>query len=265
MKIVGLILTYNEEKIISKCINALDFVDEIVVYDSYSTDKTTDIAKSLGAKVISKSFDNFAAQRNSALEALKNRAEWILMVDADEVITTELKKEIQKCISKKNEITLYNVRRKDFYKNKWIKHSSGYPTWFPRLFKSGKVKVKREINEEYITFGQTGYLSNHLDHYPFNKGIDWWFEKHNKYSSAEAIKMKTEMSEKINFKHLFSLNPAERRKTQKLISYRLPFRPTIIFIALFILRRGFLDGKEGYEFCKLRKIYETMIEIKQKQ
>ncbi len=260
--ISAVILTYNEENILAKCLEALHFVEEIIVFDSFSTDRTLEIAKTYNATIIQRKFDNYASQRNAALETVSDKYDWVLMVDADEIVTSNLKSEILKIVSMDSESTMYRVRRKDMFQDKWIKQSSGYPTWFPRLFKNGCVTVAREINEEYITTGSEGLLQEHLIHYPFNKGLAWWFDKHNRYSEMEAHKMMQEIKESVSLKHLFSKDPTIRRKTQKRLSYRMPFRPTVVFLAFYILRGGFLNGKAGYTFCRLRQTYELMIQIK---
>ena len=260
--IAALILTYNEENIISKCLDALDFVDKIYILDSYSNDNTVKITKKYGAVVRQRKFDNFANQRNAALSIIPNEIDWILMVDADEIVSSDLKNEILEVIKSKN-FSMFLIRRKDHFMDKWIKYSSGYPTWFPRLFKNGYVKVSREINEEYETKdNKKFFLNEHLFHYPFNKGLYWWIEKHNLYSEMEAKKMVQEINQPINYLHLFSKDPTKKRKALKRISYKLPFRPKFIFFYLYILRLGFLDGLAGYRFCKLREIYEVMIDIK---
>lgn len=260
--ITAVILTYNEEAILGSCLEALRFVDDILVFDSFSTDRTLEIAKQFKTRVIQRPFDDYASQRNAALKAVAKQYDWVLMVDADEIVTPELKIEILEKTKIENDITMYRVRRKDMYQNKWIKHSSGYPTWFPRLFKNGLVKVEREINEEYNTTGATGNLQAHLVHYPFNKGLEWWFRKHNRYSTMEAKKIAVEIKEQISYSDLFAKDPVVRRKVQKRISYRIPFRPLFIFLAFYVLKGGFLDGIAGYNFCKLRKMYEWMIEMK---
>jgi len=261
--LTGLVLTFNEEKIITSCLSALYFVNELIVFDSYSTDNTVSIAKSFGAKVIQRRFDNFATQRNEALKAVPGNTEWVLMIDADEIVSESLKEEIIQVTNKPtNPVSLYRVRRKDMLGNKWIKRSSGYPTWFGRLFKNGEVWIEREINEEYHTHGKTGDLKEHLIHYPFNKGIDYWFEKHNKYSGNEARVLLKELRSKMPWKFALSKDPVKRRKFQKQMMYRLPFSPILIFIGLFFLRGGFLDGRAGFNFCRLRFMYESMIVIK---
>jgi len=263
--IVAIILTYNEEQILRKCLEALDFVDSIIVFDSFSIDSTTDIAKSFNAEIFKREFDNYAEQRNAALNAAPNKYNWILMVDADEIVTPELKDEILSQVAVETDIDMYRVRRKDMFRNKWIKRSSGYPTWFPRLFRNGKVQVRRKVNEEYITEGKVANLSSHLLHYPFNKGMNWWFEKHRRYSQMEAELMKNELQGPNKLSQLFAKDPVIRRKAQKRLSYQIPFRPQVIFLALLILRGGFLDGRAGFAFCKLRMTYEKMIAEQFKQ
>jgi len=265
-KIAGLIITLNEANNIEQCIDSLDFVDQVFVFDSYSSDDTVELAKNKKATVIQRVFDNYASQRNAAFDSIPASFDWIIMLDADEQITPELKKELGKELSKENNpITMYRLRRKDYFMGKWIKHSSGYPTWFGRIFSNGKVRVEREINEEYYTDGKIGHLKEHIIHFPFSKGIEWWFEKHNRYSSMEAKTLIRKLNEKPNLNDLFSSDPTIRRKAQKGFSFLIPNRPLVVFVALYILRLGFLDGKAGYIFCKLRKTYEWMIDLKIKE
>jgi len=260
--ITAIVLTKNEEGILDRCLSALSFVHSIIVFDSFSTDGTLEIAKNHRAIIYQRDFDNYACQRNAALDTVPNECDWVFMVDADEIVTAELREEILNEIELEQENSMYRVRRKDFYQGKWIKHSSGYPTWFPRLFKNGKVRVAREINEEYLTDGKVGHLNEHLLHYPFNKGITWWMDKHNRYSQMEAKLMLKEIKEPLKFRNLFSKDPVARRKQQKRLSYHLPLRPQIVFFAFYFLKAGFLDGKAGFNFCRLRQMYEYMISIK---
>ncbi len=262
-----LILTRNEEVNIQACLNALDFSDDIVVFDSYSSDQTVAIAQQNNARVVQRKFDNYAAQRNAALNQVKYKNPWIFMIDADEKPGPTLIKEISAIVQaqENNPITLYRMRRKDHFFGKWIKHSSAYPTWFGRLFKAGQVTVQRQINEEYHTNGKIGHLKGHLLHQPFSKGIADWLDRHNKYSSMEAPTLIQEVKSKLKITNLFSSDPTIRRKCLKQIAYRLPFRLTLIFIYLYIFRLGILDGKAGYAYCKLRSMYEYMIQLKIKE
>ncbi len=261
--ITAIIITYNEENIISKCLKSIDFVNEIIILDSFSTDKTIEIASNFNVKIHQHKFDNYANQRNRALNLVSHNANWILMLDADEIVTTELKDEILNITNDYNNSTsLYNVRRKDIYNNHWMKYSSGYPTWFGRLFRKDQVWVEREINEEYHTNGNVGFLKEHLLHYPYNKGFSWWLSKHDKYSSMEAILLFNNTITNISFFDIFTKDPIKRRKIFKNYFYKFPFRPLLVFFILYFIRFGFLDGKLGFRVCLMRSFYEWMIDVK---
>ena len=260
------ILTYNEEINIKECIESIKYSNDIVIIDSYSTDDTVSIAKNYSVRVYNRIFDNYASQRNYVLNEIDFKNKWILMLDADERLTEGFEQELLLKLNFIDEkVAMLRFRRKDFFLNKWIKRSSGYPTWFGRVIKRGSVKVERDINEEYITEGEVDYLKEHILHYPFNRGIKYWFEKHNKYSSMEAEYLISGLIEKkINYKDLISTDPVVRRKMLKKIFYRLPLRSSLVFIYLYFFRLGILDGYPGYLFCKLRALYEYMITIKMK-
>ncbi len=261
-----LILTLNEEDNIRRCLSSLGWADDVVVLDSYSTDKTTDIVCESGAKLYQRAFDDYASQRNYGLNEIKYKNPWILMVDADEEVSEELVNEMKTTLDAAEEdVCLYRMRRKDYFMGRWIKRSSGYPTWFGRLIKVGHVKVDRAINEEYVTDGRVGYLDHHLHHYPFNKGFSAWLEKHNRYSSMEADLIIQGGLEEPRLADFLNRDPAIKRKAIKSLVYRMPGRPLLMFFALYVVRGGFLDGKPGLVFCLLRSFYEFMINCKVKE
>jgi glycosyltransferase involved in cell wall biosynthesis len=261
----ALILTYNEEKNIARCIKSLSWCDEVVVLDSYSSDGTEVIAREMGATVHKRAFDNYAAQRNYGINQIQYRNTWILMIDADEEIPVDLREELEE-LARTNALEkygLFRVRRKDFFCGRWIKRSSGYPTWFGRVLKIGSVKVEREINEEYMTEGQVGLLKSHLHHFPFNNGFAWWLERHNRYSTMEAMQMTSSLrAEKLHLRDIVSNDPQKRRKVLKRVLYSLPFRPLIVFFGLYLCKFGFLDGKAGLRYSLLRAMYEYQIDCK---
>ncbi|HKK17787.1 MAG TPA: glycosyltransferase family 2 protein, partial [Opitutales bacterium] len=168
MNLSILILTYNEAINLPGCLASVAFSDDIVVLDSGSTDQTVDLAERAGATVLHRPFDNYAAQRNFGL-AHDFKHEWVLMLDADERVPREFIDELRSIAG--GPVTLYRMRRKDMFMERWLRRSSGYPTWFGRLFKKGRVCVEREVNEEYYTDGEVGTLEGHLEHFPFNKGL----------------------------------------------------------------------------------------------
>ena len=258
-----LILTLNEEANLPNCLSSIDWCDDIVIIDSFSSDNTAQIAKKFGTRFIQHDFTGYADQRNFGLKEIDYKYPWILMIDADELVTTDLIKEIQSEIkNKKSNYSLYRLRIKYFFEGKWIRFSSGYPTWFGRLIRKGRVSVQGSVNEHCMTKGKIGYLKNHLLHYPFNKGYYSWFEKHNRYSSLEAKNIFESDFYRADFKEIFHSDPFIRRRAIKSFLIRLPMRPIIIFLSMFIFRLGFLDGKKGFDYCLLRMFYEFMINYK---
>lgn len=257
-----IILTRDEAVNIADCIASVPG-DDIVVLDSLSTDDTRAIATAAGARVFERRFDNYAAQRNAALALPGFRHPWVLMLDADERLTPALHAEIVARLSTVGpEIGMFRMRRQDMFLGRWLRRSSGYPTWFGRLLRLGAVRVEREINEEFCTSLGVGELAGHLVHLPFNRGVGYWFERHNTYSSLEAEVLANERAEPIAWKDIFTRDPLRRRKAAKQVVYRLPARPTLIFLYLYVFRAGFRDGRAGYLFCRMRSLYEQMIDIK---
>ncbi len=264
MSISVLVITLNEEKNIQRCMESISWCNDIVVLDSESVDATTKFAESYGARVFVRKFDNYANQRNYGLNKIRYKHDWVLMLDADEVTTRDLVEEMHHAVENADvDVSMYRLRRKDYFMGRWLRFSSGYPTWFGRFVRLGCVTVERAVNEEYHTTGKIGMLDNHLHHYPFNKGFDAWFEKHNRYSTMEAEeKFRTDIIKRQPLKDLLSKDPVIRRKAQKAVIYSLPGRPVLIFLALYVMRRGFLDGKAGLTFSILKAIYEYMIDCK---
>lgn len=258
--ISALILTYNEESNIEQCICSLPWKDDIHVLDSHSDDRTVEIASALGAQVTARSFDGYASQRNAGL-VLPFKNDWLVMLDADERMTPDLADEIERALAAAApDIVMFRVRRRDIFMGRWLKRSSGYPTWFPRVFRRGRVTVEREINETYVPQGRALQLSGHLDHYPFNNGIDWWFERHNRYSRMEAKLLLARSDRAVPLSS--RADPTERRAALKVFAYRLPLRPYIVFVYLYLIRGGFLDGRPGWIYANMRLAYEIMINSK---
>jgi glycosyltransferase involved in cell wall biosynthesis len=261
-----LILTKDEEANLPISLKSIEWCDDIVVLDSGSKDNTERISRDAGARFYERDFDNYANQRNYGLQEIEYKNKWVLMLDADEVVTAELLEEIDKEIGKAdNKITLYRLRLKYYLFGRWIKRSSGYPFWVGRLVRIGRVKVEREINERFVTDGEVGLLQEHLLHYPFNKGFHAWLDKHNRYSTMEAELMFREGKKSIRWRNLFSSDPADRRVALKDLYYTLPGRPLIYFLFYCVFRGGFLEGRAGLTYGALRSIYEFMINCKLKE
>lgn len=258
-----LILTRNEEANLAACLESVKWSDDIVVFDSFSTDQTVKIARAAGARVIQRAFDNERNHRTASLRAPFKHS-WVYNPDADEITPSELRDEILSVTadSDRPEVA-YRVRFKTMCGGRWIRHSSLYPTWVVRLFRPEKISFERSVNLRYIVHGPEGRLRNHFEHHTFNKGIEAWIEKHNRYSSQEAIESLKSLSLREHaWMHLFSSSPVLRRRALKEISFHLPFRPTFRFFYMYFFRWGFLDGRPGLDYCLLLSMYERMIVLK---
>lgn len=258
------ILTLNEELNLADCLESCRWCDDVVVFDSYSTDRTCSIAESMGARVVQRRFDNYAAQRNAALNEVEYKHPWVLMVDADERVTSELAQEIASTpLLADPAVTLIRMRRKDYFLGRWLRRSSAYPTWFGRLLRVGHARIEREINEEYVTDGKIALLEGHLAHFPFSRGTAHWFERHNRYSTLEArAKLQARGGTTLPLTTFFAKDPALRRQFLKQLAYRTHGRPLLVFFYLYVFRLGLLDGLPGLYFSVLRAGYELMIDIK---
>ena len=263
MSISVLVLTLNEEVNIRGCLESVSWCDDVVVLDSFSDDSTVDVARELGVRVVQRKFDNYANQRNYGLNEVSYRHSWVLMLDADERVPAELRGEMLTAVSQaEDSVAMFSVRRKDHLFGRWIRGASGYPTWFGRLARIGRVSVKRPINEEYHADGLVVHLTSHLHHYPFNKGFAAWFAKHDKYSTLEAALRADKGAGRWLLRDLISRDAGARRRGLKACAYNLPARPIIMFVALYFLRGGILEGRAGLTFSLLRAWYEYMIDCK---
>jgi len=258
-----LILTLNEEANLQRCLESVKWSDDIVVLDSFSTDRTLEIARTAGARVVQRAFDNERDHRTASLQA-GFKYPWIYNLDADEVTPPELRDELLHVASDSSRPEVaYRTRFKTIFQGKWIKHSSLYPTWVVRLFRPEKIHFERATNLRYVVDGPEGRLRHHFHHYTFSKGLNAWVEKHNRYSWHEAQESLQALSRrKPGLRALFSRDPVQQRRALKELSFRLPCRPALRFLYMYIARLGFLDGKPGYDYCRLLTLYEQMIVLK---
>ena len=258
-----LILTLNEEVNLPGCLKSLDWCDDIHVLDSGSTDTTVELATEAKATCHFRAFDHYSAHRNWALDNINFKHDWVYSMDADERMPEDLREELHQVIqsSAPDAPVAYRLRYKNMFMGRWIKHATLYPSWLIRLFRHNKIRYEdRKVNAHPIVDGSIGSLEAHFEHYSFNKGITHWIEKHNRYSSFEAeAALDLRDAAPLKLKELFSSDPLIRRRVQKNIFFRLPFRPSIKFLYMYILRRGFLDGFPGLTYCILLAFYEHMI------
>ena len=262
-----LILAKNEQQDLSGCLESVSWSDDVHVYDSMSTDKTISIALKFGATITQRNFDNWASHQNWGLQNIKFKYPWVFYLDADERMTPQLVEAVKKAVQSNGNESAFQVQRRDFFKNTWLKHVQSSP-YFIRLFKPKKVRYERLVNPISLVNGPIGKVSGYLDHYPFSKGIMHWIDRHNSYSTLEAEQI---FNDRKNhkpfslFKALFEKDFHKRRFHQKELFYRLPFRPLLKFFILYFGKRGFLDGRAGFHYALLQSIYEYFIVLKTRE
>jgi glycosyltransferase involved in cell wall biosynthesis len=261
------ILTKNEELDLPDCLASVAWSDDIHVFDSFSTDRTLEIAAQHGAKVTQRVFDGYATHRNASLKGLAYKNEWVLILDADERVPNACASEMKEAIKNAGEVVAFRIQRRDFLWSAWLKHAQISP-FYLRLVRPDRVHYEREINEVLVPEGPTADLKEAFDHYPFSKGMAHWISKHNTYSTMEAQRWLEEQQENVEFswkKALFSKDFSEKRFHQKGLFYRFPGRPLIKFLYMTIARRAILDGAAGITYSLLQSIYEYFIILKQKE
>lgn len=258
------IQTLNEEQNIAACLESLSWSNDIVVLDSFSSDRTEEIVKSYGARWVQHEYEGRAAHQNWAMENIQFKNKWVYYSDADERVPKELAEEIMRVASDPEAgHVAYRVRRRDHYQGVWIKRSTSYPLWIVRLFKPDKIRWARKANPVPEIDGTVGSLENDYIHYPFSKGLTDWIWRHNRYSSYEAEETIRSLREgDLTISELWDRDPIVRRKALKTLSFRLPFRPLLKFVYQYVFRFGFLDGKAGFDYCLLQSIYEHFIVMK---
>ena len=263
MSISVLILTLDEEVNLAGCLDSVAWSDDVVVLDSFSGDATPEIARARGARLFQRQFDNYAGQRNFGLREISFRHRWLLMLDADERVTSDLREEMLRSVRDAREaVAMFRIRRKDYLFGRWIRRSSGYPTWFGRLVRVGRAWVERPYNEQFHVEGEAANLVGHLDHYPFNKGFAAWIAKHDRYSTMEATLRNGNPEYDIVWRDLFAADPLRRRQAQKAWLYSMPARPLVVFAGLYFIKGGVLEGRAGLTFSLLRAWYEYFIDCK---
>ncbi len=258
-----MILTLNEEIHLPSCLDALGWCDDVIVVDSFSTDRTEAICRERGVRFYQNRFEGFGSQRNWALDNTQPRHPWILILDADERATPELGQEL-KAIAEADPagVGAYRVRRRFYMWRRWLRYSSLYPTWVVRFIHRDRVRyINRGHAETQEVQGEIRDLTHDLIDENL-KGIDEWFERQNRYSRMDAEFELEREKDGLRLGEIVSNDPLKRRAALKRLAWRAPARGFIYFLYSYIWRRGFLDGRDGFVFCRMRALYQTEVAIK---
>ena len=256
----------NEAGNLPRCLDSIRWADEIFLVDSQSTDASVEIAQEHGAQVVQFQFNGtWPKKKNWALENLTFRNEWVFILDADEVLPPEAEQEFGKAIAEAGETAGYWINRRFMFMGKWLRHSY-YPNWNLRLFRHSLGRYEKlteadtrsgdnEVHEHVIVRGATSRLRCEMDHYAF-PSVEVFIEKHNRYSNWEArVSADRQLA---GSGAQISSGQVERRRNLKQLSQRLPFRPLLRFLYIYVWQKGFLDGREGYYFARLHALYELL-------
>lgn len=250
MKASVLILTFNEQTNIARCIESLSFSDDILIVDSFSTDDTLNIACQYpNVTVLQNSFKDFSSQRNFGLENYNFKNEIVIHLDADEVLTKAFINALESVDFQKFDVV--DCPNRIIMNGDWLKYSSGYPVFQSRVAKRDIRFVEVGHGQKIISDVPRTRIAVPYDHYNFSHGIGAWFSKHVIYAEKEAVKIIEGRQKK---QYLFA---SSRRTIYELIP--LSLRPILRFIYSFIFKLGFLDGLNGLRYCLMLTIYEAMI------
>lgn len=273
LSVTVVILTYNEEIHIERCIRSLqEIAEKIFIVDSFSTDKTVEIARSLGAEIRQRSWKNYSDQFQWGLDNCNSNSVWMMRMDADEYLEPKLQREIQDVLPNLHDnICGVYINRKVFFHDKWMKHGGTYPQTLLRIWRNGKGRIEHRWMDEHITLpvGSNTILLKKALVDDNQKGISFWIDKCNSYSSREMVDL-------LNNKyHLYpqddSIKNAENQqaKWKRLLKNRvysnLPvgLRSALYFMYRYLFRLGFLDGRKGFLWHFMQGFwYRLLVDVK---
>jgi glycosyltransferase involved in cell wall biosynthesis len=231
------VVAQNEEERIRACLESASWADELIVVDAESSDKTATVARELTDHVFVRPWPGFAAQKNFGLE--QARGDWILSLDADELVSIPLRQEIAAILAGGGEHAGYAIPRRNVFWGRWIRHGGLYPDWQLRLFRRGRGRfTERTVHESVTVDGSVGRLSGHLEHRSYRDVADF-LERADRYSTLAAGEWL-----------------AAGRRSRPLTD--LVVRPAGRFLTMYVARAGFLDGWRGFLLAVLYAYYVLM-------
>jgi glycosyltransferase involved in cell wall biosynthesis len=266
MKVSVLLLTYNEEKNLPLCLDALSWCDDIVVVDSGSSDRTIEIAQTAGARILTRPFDTFADQRNHGLQFGDFRHDWVLHLDADEIVTPEFEASLD-ALEPTEGIDAYQVPSKMMFLGRWLKHAGMWPVYQVRLGHKDRLRFIQvgHGQREAIPPTRIGMFHEPYLHYSFSHGLAAWLRKHVRYADDEArLIVSSRYEADMEMAAVADGSDASfKRRRLKRLANRLPlfFRPPARFFYIYIIRQGFRDGTRGLTYAFMLSIYESMISL----
>jgi 2-polyprenyl-3-methyl-5-hydroxy-6-metoxy-1,4-benzoquinol methylase len=249
-----IILTRDEADNIAQCVACLDWADEVILVDSGSTDGTIERARAARPDIrpFTNPFEDFGQQRNWALDHTDPNHDWIFFVDADERITPKCAEAIRRAVTAPGQYDGFFVCYRNIFLGRWIRHCKMFPTWQLRVLRRGRVRYRREGHgQREVMDGPAGYIREPFDHLDLSKGMSDWISKHHGYMRQEIEMIQRLRAEPLGLGDLLA-DSITRRRCLKRVGARLGGSPIAWFIYLYFIRLGFLDGRAGWVFCRLR-------------
>jgi glycosyltransferase involved in cell wall biosynthesis len=258
--ITVIVPTRNEAKHIRRCVGSARGLGRVIVVDSGSTDGTQCIAREHGAEVVEHAWTGYAAQKNWALDALAITTPWVLFLDADEYLTAAAADAIRTAAAS-SRAGGYLLPRAYVFLGRRLRYAWWYPDYQLRLFRRGRGRFEeRRVHEHVIVDGRTGVIDEPIMHENLH-GLSAFIDRHNRYSDLEVAELLAPSGDRK--RGSLSGSWADRRRALKdRIWFRVPMRPLVRFLWLYVVRRGFLDGRRGLLFCQLIAMYDFMIDAK---
>lgn len=263
-----MIITFNESLNLPRCLAALQgWTRNVFVIDSGSTDGTQEIARSYGATVVHHDWPGYANQKNWGLDNLPMQADWTLIIDADEVITDEVRRRLVEIASRAPTEIRENgffINRLTYFMGRPLRHCGYFPSWNLRFFKRGAGRYEdREVHEHVVIEDPVGYVKEPMIH-DDRRGLEHYVAKHNRYSTLEAQALFEEIySSKHQEREANITRDTQRRRWVK--RHIMPYMPMPglwRFMYMYILRLGILDGRAGLEFSRFISLYDSLVSLK---
>jgi len=263
MTVTVMVFTLDEELHLPGCLDSLRWCDDIVVVDSFSSDRSVEICRERGVRVFQRKFDGFGNQRNWAFDNTNPKHSWILILDADERVPPEMVRELSERLpGVPPDVGAFRIARRFYFWGNWLRYSSLYPSYVVRLCRLGKLRyANRGHAETQEVEGATWQLETDLIDENF-KGLGEWFSRQNRYSDREAEFELAQERVPWRCADLASADPLRRRAALKNLAATVPGRPVWYFLYSYVLRGGFMDGRPGFVFCLLKSFYQGMISMK---
>ncbi len=263
-----IIITHNEAINLPHCLQALQgWTHKVFVIDSGSTDGTPDIARSFGAEVVHHDWPGYAEQKNWAMENMPFQSPWLLIVDADEVITPKLRDQLVELADKPVDSVPENgffINRLTYFLDRPIRHCGYYPSWNMRFFKRNKGRYEdRLVHEHIIIDDPIGKIKDPMLHED-RRGLEHYFAKHNRYSTLEARQLFIDITQPDGKKESANVTAEthRRRWLKRNVTQFVPLPSLWRFLYMYVIKFGVLDGSAGFEFCRFIATYDSMVALK---